>query len=274
MGKVRYSKVNFDGRVMKVVQRSEVGVASTKQKDHPPASDFVVDRLDVSKTMHAIGMVAEQVGPCERVLEPYGGAGWHAHYVKKYCNPKNHHVYDISQDCVDSTILTWGNEVKAKVKDARKLNFKDGYFDWIHSDFQSWTLMRQASGKDDHIADTVPNFFRMSKRFVSITDSGIFGVLRFPKNRVAYQREFGMDVDNWQDYFRIIDEYFQKTFGIKAVYAVWWAGQAGSILFDKQASMDQKLVVEHAEIKTVIGVPTSKFISEEKCQRLLAKALS
>jgi hypothetical protein len=163
--------------------------------------------------------------------------------------------------------------VKSKVRDARELTFKDGHFDWVHSDFQSWTLMRQASGDDGHIAEVVPNLFRMSKRFVSVTDSGIFGVLRFPKNRAAYAREFGMDPDNWQDYFRVIDEYFQEHFGAKAVYAAWWLGQAGSILFDKEAPVSRKLVVEKATEKTDIGIIDEKDISEKELKKLLKKRM-
>jgi hypothetical protein len=63
---MKLTTVNFDGRTMKVVRRTEGG---TKLKEHPPMSDSVTAYLGIMRTMHAIGMVAQRVGHCDKVKE-------------------------------------------------------------------------------------------------------------------------------------------------------------------------------------------------------------
>lgn len=245
---MKIHKVQFNDQVMTVIDRS---TEKPQLKTDPPASATFWARPDVTRTMEAIGMLARRVGPCESVLEPFGGVGWHSHYIIKHCGPTVHRAFDISADCVDSIKATHPS-IEARVQDAWALDESPGSYDWVHTDAQSYTFNRFATGKK--WAPLLDDVFKISRRYVSLTDSAVFGLVRFQKNRDAYAKLIGMDADNWTDYFVKTAECYRERYGFGTVYVVHWAGQACCVLFDREAGADDIEIVkavDKADVKLI-----------------------
>lgn len=258
-------KVNFEGDILTVIDRADGDDVSLK--DDPPFSASGYQRLDVSRTMTAIGELAKRVGPVDSVYECFGGVGWHSRYIRQHCSPRIHFATDISKDCIDSIRASEPlRGMYSRVQDAWEMDPKRK-FDWVHVDAQSFTLSRLANNSSvfggRKWGPLLQRAFEASKRYVSVTDSAPFGVIRFAKNRESYAKQFGMDQDNWLDYWRVLREYFKETYGVTAVYVVWWAGQAGCVLFDKEADDDAPLEVVHCQSKANIKLISTEVVEDE-----------
>lgn len=252
---MKVTKVLFNGDEMVVVSSSE----ETSQLKKDPPMSMSIGRLDVMRTMDAIGALARRVGRVESVFEAFGGIGWHSRYIQKECRPKTHVVIDLSKDCVRSIRLSKPlRDVRAVQADAFK--YKPGRtFEWVHLDFQGFTLARWDSGEGSSRA-LLDKYVETSSRFVTVTDSAPFGLCRFDQNRNAYVERFGMKMkgDDWSDYWRVLGKAMWKEYRMGAQYVVWWAGQAGCVLFEKDVAPKRKIEVVHCEDKAEIGVISVK----------------
>lgn len=245
-------EIEFDGDPMVIIDRGE---ATEKVHVGTDAYQF----LNVCRTMAAIGLLAERVGPVHSVLEPFGGVGWHSRYIRKICKPTNHFAIDLSIGCVESMIASPALKgITATCADAWHLGFKEPTFDWVHVDCQEFTLMKFLKNtsyvsKGHGWRDLIDSLVPATKRYISITDSTIFGISRFQQNRDAYAERCGMDPDNWEDYWRVFSEVMSKRYDMSLVYVVWWSKMAASCLFEIDRPPGEIEVV-HSTVKADIKI--------------------
>jgi len=219
---------------MTVVDRS---TENAQLKNDPPFSATCWRRPDAMRGVTAFGLLARRVGKINSVLEPFGGCGWHSMYIQRHCEPSRHLVGDISKDCTDSVKKSFGPGVDTFTGDFQEQKFKRFEFDWVHADAQSYTFDRVLKGMKKW-TNLLKMVFRASSRYVSITDSAVYGIVRFQQNRDAYARSIGMDPKKWEDYFRATSERYQEMFGFGVRHVVTWSGQACYMLMERGAETD------------------------------------
>lgn len=243
--------VDLDGQIMTVIDRT---TERASLKTDPPFSSTCWRRPDAMRGVTACDLLASKVqslGKVKSVLEIFGGCGWHSMYIQRHLKPERHVVCDISKDCVDSVKATFGDKVQAHLGDFRELQLKPKEYDWVHADAQSYTL-RRAMGGDKRQLAVMNAAFPAAKRFVSITDSAVFGIVRFQKNRDSYAKLLDMDPKDWTDYFRVASRVYWEQFGFGTSYVVTWSGQACYMLMERGVKCEEPEVVlfkERAKMK-------------------------
>lgn len=140
--------------------------------ENAPHAHYAVDRDDIKAELGAFVALASGIGVQRdmTVWEPFGGSGWHAAIIQALIRPKLHVANDISADCIES--------IRASCPGARAFehdSFKGlrlrtfGTFDWVHADFNLWTLKRMAD--DDHVRLAFHGMFASARTLITFTDT-------------------------------------------------------------------------------------------------------
>lgn len=181
-----------------------------------------------SEACHGI-VVIEDV--CRRlkgvrtVLEMFGGGGWHTAVIQDLVRPKKHTVLEREADCCASiysspatNAATW--PLRLKQTDSHDFIRRcEDVYDWIDCDFYRYSWHRQETTKE--FRGVVDNIFRCARKYVSITDSAIFG-FRWPKNRKSYVDSIGMDPDDPLTYYDCVNEIYQNRYGFGIEFCHTW----------------------------------------------------
>ncbi len=237
------------GRRMVVYATKDAGSPS---KDGPHTS-YCIGRVDVHRDLAAFRGLCKTIrkrGGVDRVMELFGGSGWHAASIQELLSPDVHFALDISKDCIRSmeeSDLQGVNIVRADSYKFAATTLRKHKFDWVHADFNQFTLNRANESK---YKETLIGAFKSAERFVTITDSAIFGIVRFEKNRRSYAQSYGMDPDDWLDYYRVVSEHYRKHFDFGIVRVIHWSGMASMYLLEKgwKAELRIKKQVKPAKV--------------------------
>lgn len=199
-----------------------------------PYHSYCLNRKDVRLDLAAFKSIAEKLTPHKprRVLELFGGSGWHSSVIANVVGPEYHEALDLSSDCVE-TIKRSVPTVEAFVFNsyAYASALDADSFDWIHADFNQYTLHRALTSET--YGGALRGIFRGASRFVTITDSAYYGILRFENNRRGYARALGMDSADWRDYYRAASEHYNKKYGFAISEVVTWSGMASMYLLER-----------------------------------------
>jgi hypothetical protein len=141
-------------------------------RDNAPHAHYALERDDIRAELSAFQRVCVEVGPRPfwGVWEPFGGSGWHSALIQAEVAPSHHVVCDISQDCIASIEATC-SRVHTRLDDSfRLLRLRAlGNFDWVHADFNLWTLDRMA--EDPDLRKAFHGVFAAAQRLVTFTDT-------------------------------------------------------------------------------------------------------
>lgn len=181
------------------------------------------------------------------VLELYSGAGWHSAAIQDIVRPRKHIALDYSADCVKSVDLSL-KDVDAIRADSyavmRRAVAKPRRVDWIHADFPQFSPCRAVS--QPKYKGVLEGIFVSAQKYVTITDSAYFGVIRFPQNMAAYTRLFGAEVDKGNYLEQVSRHFFFKRFGWSIVRAVTWQSMCAGYVLMKRPPRRFKVVEQKA----------------------------
>jgi hypothetical protein len=229
---VLVTKIKVNGRSMYVCETDN----DKDGKSHIGASasyaDYCMERADVHAGCQAMFRVSKYIGEVDNVVELFGGCGWHSISIQKICKPNNHIILDCDANCVASIRKSFPKLSCFKVdsfKAVKKLND----WDWVHCDFNNFTINKCMNNE---YGDILEHVFDASNRYVTITDSAIFGIVRFEKNRLSYANSIGMDPGDWRDYYRAASEWYFDYFGYSIVYVISFHRMAAYYILAKGSS--------------------------------------
>lgn len=208
-----------------------------KISNDAPHAHYAIRRHEIHAELAAFQRVVKRVGKVGRVIEMFGGSGWHSMLIQKHCQPNIHLAFDINKDCVESIRMSLPL-VEARVGDsyAAISSQRNRGWEWVHADFNQLTFNRYLT--NHRYKDAVDSIFRVAGRWATITDSAVFGVSRFPKNRASYVTSIGMDPDDWQDYFRAVADQYKERFGFGTVAVVVWHRMSAMFVLKRGAAVD------------------------------------
>lgn len=190
--------------------------------------DFVLRHPDNT----ACVVAAEQ--PCEHImrtsrpesmLEIFGGSGWRSIVIQRMCSLKRHITWDISPWCALSIKATVP-EVTSQIRDSYERPMPE--VDWIDFDHNDWTFNKMIkSSREKRLFNRA---FSAARTWVTMTDSTLYGVLRFEKNRACYGRIFGREVSDWKVYYNELDRIVWEVYGFALERIVVVKGRKCAIL--------------------------------------------
>lgn len=196
-----------------------------------PHTSYALDRPEIARELaafRALISLPPLKGVCS-VMEMFGGSGWHSAAIQDILKPKTHDVMDIAPSCVESIKLSLP-EVNVSQGDSYAFA-RDGFggkdHDLIHADFNQYTPMRGV--KEKLYKGVLEQIFEHSTWSI-VTDSAVYGVSRFDRNRDAYRRFFGKQIDNVEDYFHAANEWYFDHWGRVIKHVVVWSNMASAYL--------------------------------------------
>jgi hypothetical protein len=237
------TELTVDGTKMYVCDSSAEGNRAMIGQD-APHSHYAIRRHEIHAELAAFKRIVERVSRIksasdrvESVVELFGGSGWHSMLIQKHCKPISHLALDIHEDCVAS-IKRSLPQVQSKVADSYAFIGKQDKltWDWVHADFNQLTFKRYLA--ETRYKDAVDSIFKASREWVTLTDSAIFGLVRFQKNRESYAKAIGMAVDEWQDYFRAIAQKYKEKYDFGTVAVVTWHRMSSMLLLKRGADVE------------------------------------
>lgn len=237
----RIRRVSLGDREMYVVSREASAyegrsAAGTGMTADDPHSDYCLEHKDTSRATAAFRSVCARVEGARSVLELFGGSGWHSAQIQDLVKPERHRALDIDAYCVESIRMSLP-EVEARVADSyvEAAGLPAGEWDWVHADFNRFSFMRYLAegSRGRALREAVDGIFRGAGRYVTITDSAIFGVHRFQRNRDAYTAKFGAEIDGVGAYCRAAARRYHETYGFAVRHVVTWGATAGIFLLER-----------------------------------------
>jgi len=223
-------QIEIAGRVMKVKDTSDSEHRPSIGNDAPHAH-WCMKRTDAFVELEAFKRVCQRVGKVKSVFEMFGGSGWHSNLIQKYCEPQRHMAVDINEDCVESIHMSLPLVDAIRADSYAFLKATNQEFTWIHADFNCFTFNKaEAVGKDgERYRRALRHIFKKSERFATITDSAIFGLKRFEKNRQSY------GIKDWREYYGNAAGAFAEKWGYAVKHIVIWKWMAAMFLLEKDA---------------------------------------
>lgn len=227
----RQTKLKINGREMVIFSSG----AGARIKSDTAYSDYCLERGDARSELDAFMTVCQLIqdaGGVNRVVELFGGVGWHSLAIQQVCDPEEHDAYDHSEDCVKSIAVSLP-EVRVSQADSYAVDLPSKEADWIHADFNNLTLMKLLAAEKNK--QFVQRIFNGASEWVTLTDSAIFGIKRFQRNLTAYGELLGAELEAWQDYYREIAHLFAEVYGFGLVDVVIWGGFMASMMTFRRA---------------------------------------
>ncbi len=205
-----------------------------------PHTSYALDRPEIARELAAFrALIAlPPLKGVSTVMEMFGGSGWHSAAIQDILAPHRHEIMDIAPSCVESIKLSFppggevGSERRLSVTQGDSYAFaRDGFggkdFDLIHADFNQYTPMR---GVKEKLYKGVLNQIFEHSTWSIVTDSAVYGVSRFERNREAYGRFFDTKIDNVEDYFHSANNWYARNFGRVIKHVVVWSNMASAYL--------------------------------------------
>lgn len=228
--------VKVDG-IRMIVQDSMDGKNNRVTPDSPH-SQYAIQRSDVHAELTAVRTIANVIrgtsGPLKSVVELFGGSGWHSALIDRVCRPMKHIAWDYAEDCVSSIKLSLPH-VEAILTDSYRTPVPSSQ--WVHCDFNNLTFHRYQ--EQDLTKQLVRSAALAATEWLTITDSALFGLVRFVKNRESYAKlQPGVVEDYWR-YFDLWAEEIGMAGGGKRfkLLSVWsWSSMAAMMLFRREDS--------------------------------------
>jgi hypothetical protein len=223
-------RVNVAGREMILVSDNEK--AGTPGANAPHTS-YALQRVEQARELGAFRELIKDLKGVKSVCELFGGSGWHSAAIQDLIKPKRHVVKDIAPTCVESIQRSLpGVEVERRdsYQYARE-GFDKERFDLVHADFNQYTPLRGVH--DKLYKDVIPAIFKAAKKYAIITDSAIFGVARFEKNRTAYTKFFGQPVVDVETYYMAVSDYHRTKHGRVITRVLIWDSLASMYLMEQ-----------------------------------------
>jgi hypothetical protein len=247
---VKTFKVKVSNHTMTVIDRSE-GRAKIGADAAHTATTAGGHMKDAACAMTAMRkqcrFIVERGWPYQgSVLETFGGSGWETAIIREELGTPNHIVWDFYQDCVDSIAASLPGEVEVKQADSYAEHIPES--DWIVMDFNSMTF---------HKFMTVPKMRQLvaraaagARRWISISDSAMFGLKRFKKNLDSYARMEPGITQDWTRYFSL----WQKSMAVldfQMKLVLPW-NNAAQMLFERSGHPGYNLVQIQPEVEVKI----------------------
>jgi len=247
---MKVTEVKVGEKTMFVCDSSEKAEEAKIRNDDPHAH-YAIRRAEIHVELAAFRKVAKRISDVDSVLEMFGGSGWHSSIIQSLHSPTKHKALDVSGDCVASIRRSLPEVQSYKCDSYERIkSYGSGEFDWVHADFNQLTYNRYL--KEARYKDAVDKVFDMSKKWVTITDSAIFGLCRFEANRNSYVKSLGMDAHHWEDYFCKVADVFKKKYGFGCQNVRAWHKMSAMFLFKKGVEND--FVVNHVSEKIPVKI--------------------
>lgn len=198
---------------MKVVDNREDRSERARISNNAPHSHYALEREDIHIELEAFKTVCECLGVHEdwSVCEPFGGSGWHSSLIHALVKPRQHLVNDIAIDCALSARMTLPDWVEVVQGDGYDVLRSHEKWDWVHADFNLWTLERMAENID--LRQAWLSMFNAAEHCITFTDTT-------PYNNMKYA---GGHIDRW---FDEVDRWVQILMGWKLEHVVLWGPAA------------------------------------------------
>jgi len=202
---------------VKVVDGREDRSERARISDNAPHAHYALERQDIHIELESFKEVCDGLGVQEdwSVCEPFGGSGWHASIIQAMVKPRAHLVNDIAHDCTLSARMTLPESVEVVQGDGYDLVQSHERWDWVHADFNLWTLERMAG--DAALRKAWLALFGAAEHCISFTDTT-------PYNNMKYA---GRDIGLW---FDEVDRWLQVLMGWKLEHVVCWGPAAMHVL--------------------------------------------
>lgn len=215
---MRTYSLMVEGRAMTVVN-SVKGRASPGKE--APYTAYAHLRQDARRELAAFRRMAKTI-EASSVIELFGGSGWHAASIQELVKPDTHVALDWSDDCVASmkASLPEISVFKADSFKYAREKLSGKAFEWVHADFNQFTLMRHMF--DKYYSGVLDGIFACSTRTITITDSAVYGLTRFERNLEPYKRVFGKAPRDWKDYYQLASKLYFKQYGWSIRRAISW----------------------------------------------------
>lgn len=202
-----------------------------------PHTSYALERPEIARELGAFRELIKG-RKAETVMEMFGGSGWHSAAIQDLLTPHRHHIMDIAPSCVESIKLSFppggemGGERRLSVEQGDSYaHAREGFggkdYDLIHADFNQFTPMRAV--KEKLYKGVLDSIFKHSAWSI-VTDSAVYGVSRFDRNREAYAKFFGKNIHNVSDYFHAANEWYEQNFGRVIKRVVVWSNMASAYI--------------------------------------------
>jgi hypothetical protein len=173
-----------------------------------------------------------EYGSVDSILDIYGGTGRISAMAKNILSPSVHMAFDASEDCVNSMKETIRGASVLLIDSHKAISrISDGKFDLVLVDMYAFTYNRYATVKK--FERMLSNAFRISSGWLILTDSAVYGISKFHKNRASYEKSLGVDMCDWSNYYPATAEKHRKRYGFRLVRAIQWRHEASIVLFAK-----------------------------------------
>jgi len=247
--KIKVTRLKVDGREMFVCESTDDKVNITEKSPHV---HYCLERSDQRVELAAFKRVAKRIGPVGSVIDLFGGSGWHSSVIQAVNEPAKHLVLDYDADCVKSIKRSLPDIPCVRVDSYKAVErLETDSWDWVHADFNEFTHKRNEQGQ---YGAALEHIFRASRQYATVTDSAIFGIARFKKNRQSYHDSIGMDPECWQDYYRAMSKWYNKHFGFAITYVIAWHRMAAMCVLEKGAKVKSKIKVHEEKEKAPFEV--------------------
>lgn len=245
---VKVSTIEVDGQTLKLYDSSD---GHAKVGADSPHAHYAIARGDVHADASAFKFLASKVGPIGSVIELFGGSGWHTSIIQRLNCPVAHHVFEIDGDCVRSIreSLPGVHVVQGDSYVDGLAQLKVAAYDWVHADFNNLTFMRWADALKP-VGKLVHGIFESATQWVTLTDSALFGLARFPQNRTAYANAFGIEKERGfkpRDYYEEVGKRIANAWGFRLQHVVTWHSMAAMMLFRKTEDARPFAFTEHKD---------------------------
>lgn len=167
-----------------VIDRREDDAPRARIRDNAPHSHYALDRPDIAVELTAFLALCKAIRndiptAAERVLELFGGSGWHTSLIQRNCGPDYHEVWDISQDCIDSiraaawpvTLSRCDSLARIRLKHGHPMAVKNRHT-WVHADYNILTMKDMRT--DEGLRESFKSLFQVASDLVTFTETEMY----------------------------------------------------------------------------------------------------
>lgn len=247
---MKTTRIDLDGQQMFVVDSSNERAMISNDAPHAHYCLRHEIHCELAAFNRICNRIAAEDPAIRSVIELFGGSGWHSQSIQRFIKPVKHVAVDIEPDCVKSIQMSLPS-VEALLGDAYQVagELKADQYDWVHADFNQFTWKRR---KQSSYARALEGIFRGAKKWATVTDSAVYGLARFAKNRQSYAESIGMNPDDWQDYFRATAKLYAERYGYGVRHVVVWHRMSSMLLL--KAGAEPEFSVEEVKDKIPVKI--------------------
>lgn len=167
-----------------VIDTRDEDAPRARIRDNAPHSHYALDRDDIAVELQAFLALCKAIrsdipAAAERVLELFGGSGWHTALIQRNCGPDYHEVWDVSQDCIDSIRAAAWPVTVSRGDSLKRIALKHGHplavksrYTWVHADYNMMTM--QMLRDDAELRASFRALFQVASDLVTFTETEMF----------------------------------------------------------------------------------------------------